>query len=170
MVEAFEGIYEEYFPRVYAFLYRMCGSEDLAEELTQETFFQAFRTFHKFRGDCELFTWLAAIAKHTFCAYIRKNRKQSDYMNTDALVDSVMGLGEGDPEAIIQRGEMGKAVRRAIDAIPDKYRDVVLLRIYAELSFAEIGESLKISEGSAKVLFFRAKKLILEELKNEHFL
>ncbi len=170
MVEAFERIYEEYFPRVYAFLYRMCGSEDLAEELTQETFFQAFRTFHKFRGDCELFTWLAAIAKHTFSAYIRKNKKESDYMNTDALVDSVIGSGEGDPEDIIQRGEMGKAVRQAVEKLPDKYRDVVLLRIYAEMSFAEIGESLKISEGSAKVLFLRAKKLILEELKNEHFL
>ena len=54
-MEPFESIYEQYFPRVYAFLYRMCRNENLAEELTQETFFQAFKSFPKYRGESELF-------------------------------------------------------------------------------------------------------------------
>lgn len=166
---AFEAIYEEYFPRVYTFLYRMCGSDDLAEELTQETFFQAFRSFYKFRGDSELFTWLASIAKYTFFSYIRKNRREADCMNTDLWADMIAD-GDSDPETIVQKEEMSSAVRRIIEKIPEKYRDVVILRIYAELPFSEIAESLKISESSAKVLFFRAKKMLLEELKNEHLL
>ena len=51
-----------------------------------------------------------------------------------------------------------------------KYRDVVLLRLYAELPFSQIAESMKITENSAKVLFHRAKKLLMEELKNEYFM
>ena len=62
-MDAFGSIYTEYFGRVYGFLFRMCRNEDLAEELTQETFFQAFKSFSSYRGDSELFTWLAAIAK-----------------------------------------------------------------------------------------------------------
>ena len=147
--ETFEDIYTSYFNRVYTFLFRMCGNEDLAEELTQETFFQAFRSFYKFRGDSELFTWLASIAKFTWNSLI-------------------IGDDETDPEKIVQKEEMAAAVRKVLDKIPAKYRDVVVLRIYAELPFSEIAESLKISESSAKVLFFRAKKMLLEELKHEN--
>ena len=140
----------------------------LAEELTQETFFQAFRSFYKFRGDSELFTWLAAIAKFTFFSYVRKNRRETDFINTDPWNSLIIGDDETDPEKIVQKEEMAAAVRKVLDKIPAKYRDVVVLRIYAELPFSEIAESLKISESSAKVLFFRAKKMLLEELKHEN--
>lgn len=170
-VDTFEGIYEEYFPRVYTFLYRMCNNDDLAEELTQETFYQAFRSFYKFRGDSELFTWLASIAKYTFFSYMRKNRRENDLVNTDLLTDIIIDDDEdNNPEQVVQKEEMSNSVRRIVDKIPEKYRDVVILRIYAELPFSEIAESLKISESSAKVLFFRAKKMLLEELNNEHLL
>ena len=54
-----------------------------------------------------------------------------------------------------------------VENIPKKYRDVVLLRIYAELPFSQIAQSLKISESSAKVIYFRAKKMLMEVLKDE---
>ena len=53
--------------------------------------------------------------------------------------------------------------------MPEKYRDVVMLRLYAELPFSEIAETLKITENSAKVLFHRAKKMLTEELRNEYY-
>ena len=59
------------------------------------------------------------------------------------------------------------AVRRIVDRIPDKYRDVVILRIYGELPFSQVGKVLGISEGSAKIIFFRAKKMLMEEMENE---
>ncbi len=167
--ETFEDIYENYFNRVYTFIYRMCGNEDLSEELTQETFFQAFRSFYKFRGDSELFTWLASIAKYTFFNYLRKNKRETEFLNTDPW-NSLLTDDENDPEKIVQKEEMSAAVRKMLGKIPAKYRDVVVLRIYAELPFSEISEALKISENSAKVLFFRAKKMLFEELKNENLL
>ncbi len=168
-METFARIYETYFSRVYNFLFRMCNNEDLAEELTQETFFRAFRSFHRFRGDSELFTWLASIAKYTFFSYIRKHKKESDCINFNALI-ATMTQEDTDPENMICRNVMNDAVRQLIYKMPQKYSDVVTLRIYAELPFSEIADALQISESSAKVLFFRAKKMLLEELKNEHLM
>ena len=168
-VDTFENIYREYFSRVYGFLYRMCRNDDLAEELTQETFYQAFRSFRRFRGDSELFTWLAAIAKFTFLAYLRRN-KCAECVNLELIEDTLCDSGENGPEETAQNRETTENIRRAILNMPDKYRDVVLLRLYAELPFSQIAESMKITENSAKVLFHRAKKLLMEELKNEYFM
>ncbi len=168
-METFESIYEQYFGRVYAFLYRMCRNESLAEELTQETFFQAFKSFSKYRGESELFTWLASIAKFTFFAYLRKNKNSEDTVDIELLADTLLDF-DNDPEETVQRRETINAIRHAISSIPEKYRDVVILRLYAELPFSQVAELLHISENSAKVIFHRAKKLLSEELKNEHIL
>ena len=168
-MNAFESIYEKYFSRVYAFLYRMCRNEDLAEELTQETFFQAFKSFGKYRGESELFTWLASIAKYTFFGYLRKNKNADENVDIELLADTLLDQ-ENDPEEVVQRRETIDAIRHAISVMPEKYRDVVVLRLYAQLPFSEVAEVLHISENSAKVIFHRAKKLLSEELKNEHIL
>lgn len=168
-MEPFEAIYEQYFPRIYAFMYRLCRDESLSEELTQETFFQAFKSFSKYRGESELFTWLASIAKYTFFSYIRKNKQAGESVDIELLADNLLDT-ENDPEETIQQHETVDAIRRAISNMPEKYRDVVVLRLYAELPFAQVAEVLHISENSAKVIFHRAKKLLSEELKNEHIL
>ena len=163
-MNGFEDIYNEYFRRVYAFLSKMCPDPYLCEEMTQETFYQAFISFHRYDGSCEIFTWLAAVAKNTYFKYLRKNRVQM--VGLDLVCDG--DGGEEDPERITQRKMTGEAVKRAISALPQKYRDVVLLRIYGELSFSDIGKSLGISENSAKVIFFRAKQQLREEVKDEY--
>lgn len=168
-MEPFEAIYEQYFPRIYAFMYRLCRDESLSEELTQETFFQAFKSFSKYRGESELFTWLASIAKYTFFTHIRKNKQASENVDIELLADNLLDT-ENDPEERLQQHETVDAIRRAISDMPEKYRDVVVLRLYAELPFAQVAEVLHISENSAKVIFHRAKKLLSEELKNEHIL
>ncbi len=159
----FESIYNEYFKRIYAFLSKMCPDPYLCEEMTQETFYQAFISFHRYDGSCEIFTWLCAVAKNTYFKYLRKNRIQT--VDIDLVPDG--DGGADDPATVYQRKMTGEAVKKAVAQLPSKYRDVVVLRIYAELSFADIGKSLGISENSAKVIFFRAKKMLKEAL-NEY--
>ena len=165
-MKMFETLYREYYQKVYAFLYRLCADPDLAEDLTQETFLQAYKSFHKFRGDCEVFTWLAAIGKHTYFKYLKKKKLHLDAANLELVAQSYL-QNEDSPEEHIHRKDVEKAVRKVVENIPKKYRDVVLLRIYAELPFSQIAQSLKISESSAKVIYFRAKKLLMEVLKDE---
>ncbi len=165
-MKVFETLYREYYQKVYAFLYRLCANPDLAEDLTQETFLQAYQSFHKFRGDCEIFTWLAAIGKHTYFKYLKKKKLHLDAANLELVAQSYL-QNEDSPEEHIHKKDVENAVRKVVENIPKKYRDVVLLRIYAELPFSQISQSLKISESSAKVIYFRAKKMLMEVLKDE---
>lgn len=165
-MQVFEEIYKTYFPRVYAFLYKLSEDAGLSEELTQETFYQAYRTFHKFRGNCDIFTWLASIAKHVYYRYIRKNKTGTDMMSLSSVVDACCEA----PEDIHQKKSLAQAAEKALKKMPQKYSDVMILRIYAEMSFKEIGFLLDISENSAKVIYFRAKKILWEELEHAHYL
>ncbi len=162
----FEKLYDEYYDRVYAFLYRLCADRSLTEDLVQETFLQAYVSFHRFRGECEVFTWLASIAKHVYFKYLKRNRLHLDSANLDLVVNTYC-METGDPEEHLHREYVKKVVRNMVREIPKKYRDVVLLRMYAELPFSQIALALKISENSAKVIFFRAKKKMMEVLRNE---
>lgn len=165
-MKAFETLYREYYQKVYAFLYRLCADATLAEDLTQETFLQAYKSFHKFRGDCEVFTWLAAIGKHVYFKYLKKKKLHLDAANLELVAQSYLQNGES-PEERMHQKDVEEAVRKVVENIPKKYRDVVLLRIYAELPFSQIAQILKISESSAKVIYFRAKKMLMEVLKDE---
>ncbi|WP_405725431.1 RNA polymerase sigma factor [Anaerotignum sp.] len=165
-MKAFETLYREYYQKVYAFLYRLCADATLAEDLTQETFLQAYKSFHKFRGDCEVFTWLAAIGKHVYFKYLKKKKLHLDAANLELVAQSYLS-GDCSPEEHMHQKDVEEAVRKVVENIPKKYRDVVLLRIYAELPFSQIAQILKISESSAKVIYFRAKKMLMEVLKDE---
>ncbi len=164
----FEALYKEYFQRTYAFLYKLTEQRDLAEELTQETFYQAFISFHRFRGESDVFTWLASIAKHTYFRYLRKNKYHIDSISTDLIADHYCSNDGERLEETVERQLLLDSTRKAMETLPEKYRDVTILRIYADMSYAEIGKALHISENSARVIYHRAKKMILEAIQNEH--
>ena len=158
-----EKDFEEYSTFVFKYLMSLCGNADLAEELTQETFYQAFLSIHRYNGSCELFTWLAAIAKNTYFHYLRKNKIQ--FVNLELLI---LTDDENQPETVVEKRFEAVKVRQAVEKLPKKYRDVVVLHIYAGLPYAEVGKLLGISEGTAKVTFHRAKKILKEALMNEN--
>ena len=75
---AFQKTYEKYAQPVYRFLLSLAGSEDLAEELLQETFYQAFQHIDQFEGRCNLYTWLCQIGKNAWIKECRRNQRYSD--------------------------------------------------------------------------------------------
>lgn len=160
----FEKLYKEYYPRVYSFLYKICRNHDLCEEMTQETFFQAYLSFHKFRGNSSIFTYLAAIAKNVYFKYLRKSKVET--VDIDLLVTSDDDSA-AQPYEMLEKKLAAEKVNRFIKELPKNYKDVVFLRIYADLPFSEIAANLGISENSAKVIFYRAKKILKEAIKND---
>ncbi len=159
-MDPFEAIYRDHAPGIYGFLYKMSRDAHLSEELMQETFLQAWRCRARYNGSCDLFTWLCAIAKNLYFAKLRKDKH---LLFHDDLLEEEIDQTPAPEERLI-RAERAKAVRDAIAHLPGNYRDVVLLRIYAELPFSHIARYLSISEGSAKVIFYRAKAKLKEEL------
>lgn len=159
----FEQIYLEYYKRVYAFLYKMCRDKEVCEDLTQETFLAAFKAFHKYNGTCTVFTFLASIAKNVYLKHLYKNRVSLIGLE---FVDTTLSDGKT-PENEFIRQSTSQNLRDKISLLPKKYQDVVLLRTYAELSFSDIARITKVSESSAKVIFFRAKKMLREAVEHE---
>lgn len=161
----FERIYSANYRRVYCFLLKLCGNPQTAEDLTQETFYQAYTSLSRYNGQCEIFTWLAAIAKNMFFKYLRHTKAES--MTIDLYITDLAAPLSEEPGYRLMRELDISAVRAAIAGMPKKYSEVLVLRIYGELSYEEIAKKLGISENSAKVIYFRAKNYIKEVLLNE---
>ncbi len=161
----FEQIYHTYFRRVYSFLYKLCHDTVTAEDLTQETFYQAYRSLGRYDGTCEMFTWLVAIAKNLFFKFLRRRNREPMLIDL-YITEPELPFTEEPGYRLIKELEASD-LRRAISSMPEKYSDVLILRIYGELSYKEIAAKLGISESSAKVIFFRAKNRIKEILLDE---
>lgn len=75
----FEELYQTYFSDVYRYILKLSGSEHIAEEITEETFYKALRKIHTFRGECDIRIWLCRIAKNSYTSYLRKKRSAYQY-------------------------------------------------------------------------------------------
>lgn len=161
MVEKMSEAYEEYYQTVYKFLTGLTtGDYDLAEELTQETFYRATKNIGKFRGECKMSTWLCQIARYTFYQYVdKKNRRKEVPLET--VVD--MALEEEVEKTYIQN-EKKLFLYKKIQQLESPMKDVVMLRLTGDLSFREIGDVLGKTENWARVTFYRGKKLLGREL------
>ena len=155
-----EEIYQEYANAVYRYLMSLTREHYLAEELTQETFYQAVRSIGRYDGSCKITTWLFAIAKNQLLAYRRKHPEQEELTDTGETRQSA--------ENEFLAGERQREIDRLIRAMKEPVRETLTLRLYAGLSFREIGEILGKTENWARVTFYRGKEALKKEIeKNE---
>lgn len=126
-----DEIYRRHARTVYKFLLAQCRDPDLAEELTQETFYQAVRSIHRFDGSCKLSVWLCQIAKHLWYRHLRKHRRES------GLETAPEGAAPSAEDGLMER-EGRLALLRLIHRLPELQREVVYLRAFGGLSFREI--------------------------------
>ena len=167
-MKEFEEIYKTYYKDVYRFLFKNTGgNHELSEELTQDTFYEAYRSFHRYNGSCSILTWLCAIGKNLWFHYLRKHKNAK--IKLEALEETICDDYEKSPDACAERSEKSSVIRKAIDSLKPKQREIVLMRAAGGISFAEIARLMNITESSAKVIFFRAKNQIKEKLENEGF-
>ncbi len=157
---SWKELYESYSRRVYRFLLSLTGSEDDAEELLQETFYQAFLHIDQFEGRCSPYTWLCQIGKH---AWFRESRRRSRFRTLEAAAQ--MADPDPTPEFRTVAADTAARTRRAIQSLPEPYREVVALHLYAGLPLKEIAMSMGKSESWARVTYYRARQKILEEVE-----
>ncbi len=157
-MSAFQKVYETYAQPVYRFLLTLSGSEDLAEELLQETFYQAFQHIDRFEGRCSLYTWLCQIGKNAWLKECRRNRRYSD-VRWDELALSSPPL----EEQAIAKDEY-RRIQNAIGQLEDPYRDVFILHAFGGIKLKEIALIYGKSESWARVTFYRGKQKIAQEV------
>lgn len=151
-MEEIEQIYRKYTPQVYKFLFSLCHDKYLAEELTQETFFQAMKSIDKFRGDCRIYVWLCSIAKHLWYQELKKREREK------TLKLSQQG-GEDETEfenAVFEKAEVLE-IYKILHTFEEPLREVMYLRLNGNFTFKEIGEIMGKDENWARVTFYRGK-------------
>lgn len=153
----FEQVYQTYFKSVYRYIRRLSGDEQLAEEITSETFVQVMRSIGNFRGDCDLRVWICQIAKNTYYTHLKKQ-------NRVAALDEEAWLALADPAAPVEERldakEDAQRIRALLHTLPEPYKEVFMWRTLGELSFAEIGALYGKTANWACVTYHRARQQI----------
>jgi RNA polymerase sigma-70 factor (ECF subfamily) len=137
-----------------------------AEEAIQDAYLKAFRGMGEFRGESKLSTWLVRIAVNEALMRRRKAARSAEVVE---LNGEAMQLNDGQegPEQAASRGEVRALLETRIDALPDSYRAVFVLRALEEFSVEETAQALAIPEATVRTRFFRARSLLRESLSVE---
>ena len=155
----FEQIYITYFRDVYLYIRRLSNSEHIAEEITSETFFKAMKSIDSFRGDCDIRVWLCQIAKNCYYSYIKKADRTECADNVE-----IAEQGASFEERLF-RHDTAMQIQKILHDVPEPYKEVFMWRVYAELSFKQIGQIFGKSENWACVTYHRARNKIKEKLE-----
>ena len=159
----FEELYQTQGKPVYRFLLTLTGDAHLADELLQETFYQAFLHIDRFEGRSSLYTWLCQIGKN---AWLKECRRRSRWSDTP-YEDLTLADPSPPPEEAIAAREQARRLRQAVLELEDPLREVFILHVYGGLKLKEIAALHQKSESWARVTYFRARKILQEVLTDE---
>ena len=156
-MQSIEEIYKQYFEIVNKYLFCLTRNSDIAEELTQETFYRAVKKIHTFRGNCKISVWLCEIAKNLWYDELRKNKKLKNVEEQD-----IFTYQEENVEETIIANEEKISLYKKLQKLNEQTREVMYLRITGELSFKEIAEVMNKTENWARVTYYRGKQRLKE--------
>ena len=155
----FESIYRDYFRDVELYLRAVCKDELLAEELTEQVFFQALKALPTFRGDCDIRTWLCAMGRNCYLSHLRK-AKQTEDIDELQIPDPRKSI-----EDCIADKQQAMIIHRVLHDLPEPYKEVFSLRVFGQLSFQDIGGLFGRTANWACVTYHRARQKIFDEME-----
>ncbi len=167
--KAYADIVKRFREQIYHFIYRMVKDKAQAEDLTQETFIKAFRALSSFNSDYAFSTWLYKIAANNCIDYFRKKKLATCSLDTpikakNGEIQRDFPDKEQGPESELISKERTGQIQVAIDSLPKKYKEAILLRHSQDKSYEEIAKELNIPLGTVKVRIFRAREMLKSRL------
>jgi len=162
---ALDEILERHEKQVFRFGLRMCGSEDDAREVLQDTLLAAFKGLRDFRGDAQLSTWLFQIAR-SFCLKRRRHAvgEPTELLPLESPEAAAVPIQAASPDERAHAHEIGELLQTAILGLPEAHREVILLRDVEGLSAEEAAQVLGIEVGAVKSRLHRARLDLRERL------
>ena len=162
MKQLLAELFEKYYIDVYTYLYSLCHDASLSEDLASDVFLEVVKSISTFRGESDIKTWLFSIARHRWFAYLKKKNRQ---VQTESIHDLYDTAELGTTDSV---NEVTELIQELLSGESALTRDVVRMRLDG-YSYHEIALRHKISENSARVVYFRAKSKIRKFLEKEGF-
>jgi RNA polymerase sigma-70 factor (ECF subfamily) len=157
---AFEGIVRRWQGQLINLAYRFCHDRGRAEEMAQEAFLRAFRNLASWRHEAAFSTWLFALATNLYCTQLRRLPP-----NSLPFEDVHEPANPGAPDGGLERRNQSAEVRKAVQNLPAKYREVLTLYYFHEMDVPSAARSLGLPEGTVKAHLFRGRSLLRNKLK-----
>ena len=165
-LRAFDTLVKRYQRKVYYLALRMVKSHDAADDIAQETFIRAYDAIESFKLGYSVFTWLYRICMNLSINHLKRGRRiMTESSFSEEAKPLERAAAGADPLDCAEMKEMGGRIQAAIDSLSPKYKAVFVLRIYEDMSYEEIAESLGISVGTVMSRLFRAREKMQEMLK-----
>ncbi len=174
--KAYAELVSLYRDSIYYLMMKIVKNSDDAEDLTQETFGKAFRNLHAYSPQYAFSTWLYRIAVNNSIDYIRHKHNSPQCVDDDLfsltseqLIDRSTSNHTQTPEDMVIDKQRIHMLRAAVQQLPEKYRTVVELRYYDELSYEEIASTLNITLSNVKIHLLRAKGMLSQIMGNMRY-
>lgn len=171
---SYRYLVEKYQQMVFSICIGFVHNKDDADDLTQDTFIQAYQALPRFKSDSAFSTWLFRIAVNASLNKIRKSPLKNILLRFENLTgkknerETIVSVSTGeDPENMLIRQEQIDAVRQALDALPENQRTAIILSKYDDLPQKEIAEIMNTTEGAVEALLQRAKKNLRDKLSGK---
>lgn len=159
----FEELYGKYMKLVYNFIMKLSGNSHIAEEITQQTFVIALEKLDSFRGECKMSVWLCQIAKHEYYAWEKKAKRQINHIEGQmGQVENPAKAGSDEMVNAMIDHEDYERIMEAWHKLPEPYKEVFMLHTMAEMPYQNIAKLFGKSANWSRVIYYRAKKMIIE--------
>lgn len=170
---AFRILFDKYKKKIINFCYRFCNNKELAEELAQEVFLRVYKASSTYRPEANFSTWIFKIATNVCLNELRKKQYLFKTESLDVPIASekrdvtreIKDDSPLQPQEILESKEKDHLIRKAISSLPAKQRAALLLRIYHDFSYQEIGKQIKSTESGVKTLIHRGRQNLKKALQ-----
>jgi RNA polymerase sigma-70 factor (ECF subfamily) len=156
---SFAGLVSRWQTPLVNLAWRFCRDRGRAEEMAQEAFLRAYRNLAQWRGDAAFSTWLFALAMNVYRTELRRIPA-----TMQSLDDIAEPAAAGDPDVALDSTRRDEALRRAVLALPEKYRDAVLLFYFHDQDIPAAARTLGVPAGTVKARLFRGRELLRSKL------
>jgi RNA polymerase sigma-70 factor (ECF subfamily) len=170
---AFDSLVEKFRRPLIGFMYRMVGNSATAEDLAQDVLLRVYRSRETYAAEAKFSTWLYRIATNLGLNYLRDTRSERTQVavsldEPDEETGKTVDVADRAPsvEQDLMREERMEAIRRHVQALPERQRAAVIMHKYQEMDYREIARVLKMSESATKSLLFRAYEVLRVKLKD----
>lgn len=159
--DAFAVLVQGHQRRVFTLSWRILQDDEDAAEITQEVFLAAWQGLPAFRGEARFSTWLYRITYHCCLRQLERRKRERSLR---AVIQEEQILEEKQTEEILERRDQQAIVREQLEQLPTRYRVVLILRHFRELTYQEMADILSMPVGTVKTHLFRARNLLKDRL------
>ena len=164
---SFDHLVKKYQKKIYTLAYRMVKNHDAADDMAQETFINAYSSIKSFKLGYNFYTWLYKICMNLSINYLKRQKfviSESQFEEESSPLEKK--TKSEDPLTLLVKKEQERKIQQAIDSLSPKYKAVFVLKVYEDLSYEEIAQTLKVSLGTVMSRLFRARERLRQLLKS----